>query len=64
MCVSVSGLCVASHISDTNEVTVIKFDTVIASVTRMLRVLIVLALTFIEGHTYLNHENNECSIIS
>ena len=42
----------------------IKFDTVIASVTRMHRMLIILTLTFIQGHTDLNHENNKCLIIS
>ena len=30
----------------------------------MHRVLIILTLTFIQGHTYLNHENNKYSIIS
>ena len=30
----------------------------------MHNVLIMLALTFIQGHTDLNHEHNKCSIIS
>ena len=30
---------------------------------RMHRVLIMVTLTFIQGHTDLNHENNKCLII-
>ena len=30
----------------------------------MYRVLIMLTVTFIQGHRDLNHENNQCSIIS
>ena len=51
-------------ISKTSEVIAIKFDTVTASVTRMHHVLIILTLTFIQGHTDLLHENNQYSIIS
>ena len=36
---------------------------VTASFTRMHHVLIILASTFIQGHTDLNHESNKCSII-
>ena len=54
LCVSV-----ASHISETSEAIAIKVDTVTASVTRMHHVLIIiLSLTFIQGHTDLNHEND------
>ena len=42
---------VASHISETSELIAIKFDTVIASVMGMHHVLIVLTLSFIQGHT-------------
>ena len=35
-----------------------------ASDMRMHHVLIILTLTFIQGYTDLNHENNKCSIIS
>ena len=41
----------------------ISFDTVTASVTRIY-VLIILTVTFIQGHTDLNHENNKWLIIS
>ena len=43
---------------------IIKLGTVTASDMRMHHVLVVLNLTFIQGHTDLSHENNECSIIS
>ena len=61
MCLCVS---VASHISETRAVIAIKFDIVTASVTRMHLMLIILTLTFIQGHKYVNHENNKCLIIS
>ena len=53
-------LSVASHISDTSEAIAVTFDTVAASVMRLHRVLIILTLTFIQGHTDSNHENNKC----
>ena len=61
MCVCLS---VASDISETSEATAITLDTLAASVTRMHHVLIILTLTFIPGHTDLNHENNKSLIIS
>ena len=64
MSTTTSSLSVACHISETSEAIAIKFDTVTASVTRMHHVLMILTLTFIQGHTDLNYENNnECSII-
>ena len=49
-------------ISETSEAIVIRFDTVTASVTRIRHASII--LTFIQGHTDLNHEHYKCSIIS
>ena len=49
---------------DTIETIIINFGTVTASDVLVLHELIVLTLTFIQGHTYLNHGNNECLIIS
>ena len=43
-------LSVASHVSETSEAIAIKYDTVTASV-MMHHVLIILNLTFIQGHT-------------
>ena len=60
MCVCLS---VTSHISETGEAIAIKFDTVAASDMEMHHVLIILTLTFMQGHTDLNHENNKCLII-
>ena len=60
-CVCVS---LASVSSETIEVIIIKLGTVAASEMVMHRLLIILTLTFIQGHTDLNHENNQCSIIS
>ena len=37
---------------------------VTASDMRLQHVLIILTLTFIQGHTDLSHENKQCSIIS
>ena len=62
VCLSVLSL--ASDSSETIEVSFIKLGTVIASDMVMHHVLIIWTLTFIEGHTNLNHENNKCSIIS
>ena len=68
-CLSVSvclSVCpsIASHISETRQAITIKFDKVTASVTRMYHVLTIFTLTFIQGHTDLNHENSKCLIIS
>ena len=66
VCESVSVVCVslASDSSETSKVIIIKFGTVIASDTSMHHVLIILTWTFIQGHTYINYENNQCWIIS
>ena len=67
VCVSLSVclyLYVASHILETSEAMAIKFETATASVARIQHVLIILTLTFIQGHTDLDHEINKCSIIS
>ena len=61
MCVS---LAVASDSSESIEVIIIKLGTVTASDMLMHHVLIILTLTFIQGHIALNHENNKCFIIS
>ena len=62
MCVSVS---LASYSSETIEVIIIiRLGTVTASDMLMHHVLIILTLTFIQGHTDLNHENNTCLIMS
>ena len=61
VCVCVS---LASDSSQTvKAITIIKLGTVTPSDMRMHHVLIVLTLTFIQGHTDHNHENNKCSII-
>ena len=54
----------ASDSSETIEVIIIKIGTITASYMLMHHVLIILTLTFIQGHTDLNHEHNKCSIIS
>ena len=66
VCVYLRSVCLsfASHISETSEAIAIKFYTVTVSVTRMHHMLIILTLTFIQGHMDLDHENNKCSIIS
>ena len=61
MCLCMS---LASDSSETIEVIIIKLGTVTALTMVMHHVLIILTLTFIQGHTDLNHENNKCSIIS
>ena len=65
VCVYLS-VCVslASDFSETIEVTIVKLGTVTASDMGMLHLLIILTLTFIQGHIDLNHENNVCSIIT
>ena len=59
-------LCVffASDSTETVEIIIVKLGTVTASNMRLHHVLIVLTLTFIQGHTDLNHENNKCLTIS
>ena len=47
---------VAHNISERSEAIAIKFDPVTASVTRTHHMLIILTLTFIQGHTDVNHE--------
>ena len=47
---------------ETTEVIIIKLG--MASAMIMHRVLIILTVTFIQGNTDLNHENNKCSNIS
>ena len=54
----------ASDTAETIEDTIIKFGAMIASDMGFYHVLIKLSLTFIQGYTELNAENNECLIIS
>ena len=64
VCVFLSVVSVSHKIysSETIEIVVIiKLGMVTASDMRMYRVLIILTLTFIQGHADLNHENNKCS---
>ena len=61
VCVSVS---LASDSSESIKVIIIKLGMVTASDMLMHHVLIILTLTVIQGHTYLNHETNKCMIIS
>ena len=53
MCVCVS---LAGDSSETVEVIIVKLGTVTASDTKMHHVLIILTLTFIQGHTDLNQD--------
>ena len=55
---------IASDSAETIEVVIIKLSTVTASDMLKHHVLSILALTFIQGHTDMNHENNKCLIIS
>ena len=66
VCVSEECVCVslASESSETVEVIIVNLGTVIASDMIMHHVLIVLTLTFIQGLTDLNHENNKYLIVS
>ena len=57
-------VCVASDFSETVEVISVKLGTVTTSDMVMHHVLIILTLTFIQGHTALNRENKKCLIIS
>ena len=63
VCVRVS-LSLRSDSSETVEATIIKLGTVSPSDMRMHHMLIMLTLTFIQGHTDVNHEKNKCFIIS
>ena len=54
----------ASDCLETIEVIIIKLGTVTASDRLMHHMSTILTLTFIQGHTDLNHENNICLIIS
>ena len=54
----------ASDSSETVEVVIIKRGVVTASDMEMRHVFVILTLTFIQGHTELNLENNKCLIIS
>ena len=65
MCVSVCVCVFLAHdSSETVEVIIVKLGTMTATDMGMHRVLIILTLTFIQGHTDRNHENNKCLIIS
>ena len=57
-------LSLANDSSEIIKVTIMKLGTVTPSDIIMHHVLIILTLTFIQGHTDLNHENEKCSIIS
>ena len=65
VCLSVC-LSSASHISETNTVIAVKFDFVTVSVRECITYQFGFILTFTQGHTHLNNENNKfyCSIIS
>ena len=67
VCMSLSvclSVCTSPAIPQKLLVIIIILGTMIASVIRMHHVSILVILTFIQGHTYLNHENNKCSIVS
>ena len=63
VCLSVC-LSLARDSSENIKVVIINLGTVIGSGMLMHHVLIISTLTFIQGHTYLNHETNQCLIIS
>ena len=52
------------YLTGTSEAIAITVDAVTVAVTGMYHVLIILTLTFTEGHTDLNRENNKRSMIS
>ena len=56
--------CLASDASETVEVVIVQLGTVTASEVRMHHVFIILTLTFIQCHTDLTHESNNCLVIS
>ena len=60
-CVCVS---LTSDFSGTVDVIIVNLGMVTASDMRMHHMLIILTMTFIQGHTDRNHENNKCLIIS
>ena len=68
VCVCVYCVCVcvflASDSSETVGVDIVKLGTVTATDMRMHLVLSILTLSFIQGHTDLNHENTKCLNIS
>ena len=49
--------------SETVEVIIVIYGTVTTSDMSMHHVLLILTLTFIQGHTDFNHENSKCLII-
>ena len=49
----------ASDSSETVEGIIVELGSVTAADMRMHHVIIILTLTFIQGHTDLNHENNK-----
>ena len=61
-CLSVC-LSITSDSSETIEVITIRLGMVTASDMRMQRMLIILTLTLIQGHTDINHGNSQCSMI-
>ena len=63
VCLSVRRQPYLSESSQSDITIILDTVTVVSvSVMRMHRVLIVMTLTFIQGHTELNHENKKCSI--
>ena len=64
LCMSVCLSLASNFRKETVKGIIIKLGSETASDKGMHDVLIVLTLTFTQGHTYLNHENNKCSIIS
>ena len=63
VCLSVC-LSLASDSSEPVKVTIITLGTETTSDMALHQVLIILTLTFIQGHTDINHENHKCSIFS
>ena len=61
VCLSV---CLSLTSGSSSKVIISRLGTVTASDMKMHHVLMILTLTFIQGHTDLNHEKNNCSIIS
>ena len=61
-----SSVCVSLHSSETIKVLIIKLGKVRVTASNMVlyHMLLILTLTYIHGHTDLNHENNTCLIIS
>ena len=57
MCVFLGSVC-------PSQVITVQLGMVTALDTGVHHVLIILTLAFIQGHTYLNHDNNKCLIIS